>query len=122
MATEPMATGAATERMATGAATERMATGAAASDTAASDPELARACSEACVEALERLEAYLDGELSEERIPELAAHLEACRPCSERRSFEQQLRDLVRQRCVEAAPAHLVERIRLRLSEELPVL
>lgn len=77
-------------------------------------------CGPGCVEALERLEAYLDGELPETRITDLADHLRACNPCADRVSFEEQLRNLVRRRCVDHAPAELVDRVRARLQIELP--
>jgi mycothiol system anti-sigma-R factor len=77
-------------------------------------------CGEDCAEALERLEAYLDGELPEERVADLADHLRACHPCADRSSFEEQLRNLVRRRCVDHAPSDLVDRVRARLRTELP--
>jgi mycothiol system anti-sigma-R factor len=77
-------------------------------------------CGERCTEALERLEAYLDGELPETRVADLAEHLRACSPCADRVSFEEQLRTLVRRRCVDHAPRDLVDRVRLRLEAELP--
>jgi anti-sigma factor (TIGR02949 family) len=79
-----------------------------------------RDCGDGCAEALERLEAYLDGELSETTVSELASHLRACYPCTDRVTFEEQLRAIVRQRCTEEAPTDLVERVRTRLSTELP--
>jgi mycothiol system anti-sigma-R factor len=79
-------------------------------------------CGEGCVEALETLEAYLDGELPEARVADLAEHLRACYPCADRVSFEEQLRNLVRRRCVDHAPSDLVDRVRARLRAELPQL
>jgi mycothiol system anti-sigma-R factor len=79
-----------------------------------------RDCGDGCLEALERLEAYLDGELPQANVAELAAHLSDCYPCTERVGFEEQLRAIVRERCVEHAPSDLVERVRARLSAELP--
>ncbi len=77
-------------------------------------------CGENCVEALERLEAYLDGELPQTRVADLADHLRACYPCADRVSFEEQLRNLVRRGCVDHAPTDLVDRVRARLQTELP--
>lgn len=77
-------------------------------------------CGEGCVEALERLEAFLDGELPAARVEDLAEHLRACDPCADRVSFEEQLRSLVRRRCVDHAPRDLVDRVRVRLQAELP--
>jgi mycothiol system anti-sigma-R factor len=77
-------------------------------------------CGEGCAEALERLEAYLDGELPDTRVADLAEHLRACYPCADRVSFEEHLRNLVRRRCVDHAPSDLVDRVRARLQAELP--
>jgi mycothiol system anti-sigma-R factor len=77
-------------------------------------------CGPDCAEALERLEAYLDGELPQTRVEDLAEHLRACHPCADRVSFEEQLRNLVRRRCVDHAPAELVDRVRARLRVERP--
>jgi mycothiol system anti-sigma-R factor len=80
----------------------------------------APACGSSCEEALERLEAYLDGELPDTDVRVIASHLTACYPCTDRATFEEQLRSIVRRDCVDDAPASLVERIRTHLSD-LPV-
>lgn len=72
-------------------------------------------CGEDCQEALAQLEAYLDGELPDSRLPQISAHLAACYPCADRVDFEQQLRAIVRRGCAEKAPATLVDRIHARL-------
>jgi anti-sigma factor (TIGR02949 family) len=64
-----------------------------------------------CAEALEKLEAYLDGELPADRLDGIRAHLAACYPCTDRASFEEQLRAIVRRECVDRAPASLRSRI-----------
>jgi mycothiol system anti-sigma-R factor len=78
------------------------------------------ACGDGCVDALERLEAYLDGELPQARVADLAEHLRACHPCADRVTFEEQLRDLVRRNCIDHAPSDLATRVRARLAAELP--
>ncbi len=75
------------------------------------------ACGNDCEDALERLEAYLDGELPGTDVQEIAAHLTACYPCTDRATFEEQLRSIVRRDCVEHAPTSLVDRIRTHLAE-----
>ena len=75
------------------------------------------ACGSNCEEALERLEAYLDGELPGADVAEIATHLSACYPCTDRATFEEQLRSIVRRDCVDNAPVSLVDRIRVHLSE-----
>jgi anti-sigma factor (TIGR02949 family) len=73
-------------------------------------------CGDGCTEALERLEAYLDGALPEDDLEDIKQHLAACYPCTDRASFEEQLRAVIRERCVESAPPALVARIRAQLS------
>jgi anti-sigma factor (TIGR02949 family) len=73
-------------------------------------------CGDGCTEALERLEAYLDGALPEDDLEGIKQHLAACYPCTDRATFEEQLRALIRERCAESAPPALVDRIRAQLS------
>jgi mycothiol system anti-sigma-R factor len=77
----------------------------------------ASACGSDCQDALERLEAYLDGELPGTDVQEIATHLSACYPCTDRATFEEQLRSIVRRDCVEHAPASLIDRIRGHLTD-----
>jgi mycothiol system anti-sigma-R factor len=72
-------------------------------------------CGPECREALERLEAYLDGELPDTKLHQIRDHLTACYPCTDRASFEEQVRALVRRECHDAAPSDLLGRIRVRL-------
>lgn len=72
-------------------------------------------CSDECREALLRLGAFLDGELGDVTRAKLEEHLDACAPCTERAGFEEKVRELVRQGCVDEAPASLRERIRTQL-------
>lgn len=74
-------------------------------------------CSDECREALNRLGAFLDGELGEVTQAKLAEHLSDCAPCTERADFEEHLRELVRRGCVDQAPDRLKSRIRLQLDE-----
>ncbi|MBS3942127.1 MAG: mycothiol system anti-sigma-R factor [Actinobacteria bacterium] len=73
-------------------------------------------CGTECQEALDRLERYLDGELPGTSLEEVKEHLTACYPCTDRASFEEQLRAIVRRDCVESAPTALLTRIREHLS------
>ena len=68
-----------------------------------------------CDDALDELERYLDGELPETELSRIRAHLTACYPCTERATFEEQLRALVRKVCADRAPSGLLVRIRARL-------
>lgn len=75
-----------------------------------------------CHEALQDLERYLDGELPAGELSRIQLHLNACYPCTERASFEEQVRAIVRQGCSDQAPSSLVSRIRSRLDAgELPI-
>jgi mycothiol system anti-sigma-R factor len=74
-------------------------------------------CGEECSDALERLEAFLDGELPNTDVADLRQHLTACYPCTERASFEEQLRAIVREGCTEEAPPRLVGRIQAVLDD-----
>lgn len=77
-------------------------------------------CGEGCSGALERLEAYLDGELPHEDLDDIREHLTECYPCTDRVTFEEQLRTLVRRECTDEAPPSLVLRIQEALSDGLP--
>ncbi len=72
-------------------------------------------CGADCEQALVELELFLDGELPEGEIGRISQHLAACYPCTDRATFEEQLRAIVRRGCVDAAPADLIERIRATL-------
>jgi mycothiol system anti-sigma-R factor len=72
-------------------------------------------CGPACQEALADLERFLDGELPSGDIGRIKQHLSDCYPCTDRASFEEQLRALVRRGCADAAPPDLVVRIRTGL-------
>ena len=77
------------------------------------------ACSEECQQALERLEAFLDGELADDDVGRVADHLTACYPCTDRVTFESELRALIQRSCADTAPPDLVDRIRTRLAIDL---
>lgn len=64
-----------------------------------------------CSEAIDRLYAYLDGELDAPRVAEVRAHLEHCSPCLEAFDFEAELRKVVVSRCAEEVPAEVHLRI-----------
>ena len=68
-----------------------------------------------CDQALADLERYLDGELPASDVSRIQQHLSACYPCTERASFAEQVRAIVRQGCSDQAPSTLVTRIRARL-------
>lgn len=77
-------------------------------------------CGPDCVEALADLERFLDGELPSSDVGRISEHLAACYPCTDRATFEEQLRAVVRRGCADAAPPELVDRIRVALDGNLP--
>lgn len=70
-----------------------------------------------CQEALDRLYFFLDGELTEERRSAIQYHLDGCSPCLEAFDFEAELKMVVGQRCREAVPEHLRQRVAEALAE-----
>jgi len=70
---------------------------------------------EHCLEAVELLYHYLDGELTDERKVQIQSHLDACPPCFEAYDFEAELRIVVRQKCRD----HVPETLRLRVAAAL---
>ncbi|MDX1622050.1 MAG: mycothiol system anti-sigma-R factor [Nitriliruptorales bacterium] len=68
-----------------------------------------------CQKALEDLQLYLDGELPASQLTTISDHLAKCYPCTDRATFEQQLRALVRRGCADRAPSSLVQRIEAQL-------
>jgi mycothiol system anti-sigma-R factor len=71
-----------------------------------------------CDEAVHRLYHYLDGELTEERRLEIAAHLDRCAPCAGAADFEAELRQIIADRCRDHVPESLVHRIATAIDEE----
>jgi len=72
---------------------------------------------EHCIEAVELLYHYLDGELTDERRVQIQFHLDACPPCFEAYDFEAELRIVVRQKCVDHVPESLIMRVKAALME-----
>jgi mycothiol system anti-sigma-R factor len=66
-----------------------------------------------CTDALHRLYAYLDRELSPDEQVEVQHHLDECPPCRDRFEFEENVLRLVRRCCRDvSAPPSLVEKVR----------
>jgi len=77
-------------------------------------------CGNECTEALRQLGAYLDGELPGTDVEVIRRHLTACYPCTERATFEEQLRAIVRRDCSDHAPPSLMLRIESALEVYWP--
>lgn len=71
-----------------------------------------------CSDSIERLYAYLDGELTDERRSEIKRHLDECPPCGGAFDFEAELRAVIASRCKDHVPEALRERIHAALYEE----
>jgi mycothiol system anti-sigma-R factor len=65
-----------------------------------------------CLTALNRLEPYMDRELSESEMIDVRHHLDDCPPCAEYFHLQEQVKMLVRRKgCPETAPPELLHRI-----------
>ena len=64
-----------------------------------------------CVESVEMLYLYIDGELPAERQTFIALHLAECPPCEEAFDFEIELRTVISKKCRERAPDYLRQRV-----------
>lgn len=65
-----------------------------------------------CHEALERLDDYLDRELSAEETAKVRLHLRICRVCSKKFAFEAQFNVALREKLVRLdVPANLQEKV-----------
>jgi mycothiol system anti-sigma-R factor len=71
-----------------------------------------------CVEALQQLYLYIDGELTEELRVTIRRHLDDCPPCYEFYDFEAELRQVISVRCRDQVPESLRQRIAEALGSE----
>ena len=71
-----------------------------------------------CQEAVRQLYVYLDGELTEERRLQIAAHLDECGPCADAAGFEAELRAVVSSRCKDRVPDSLIARVAAAIAAE----
>ena len=66
-----------------------------------------------CEEAIKRLNEYLDHELNEDERTVVIKHLEICKPCLSRFTFEQKLMVSIRTKlCGMAAPQNLRDKLK----------
>ena len=71
-----------------------------------------------CIEAINDLYAYLDGELTDpETVAKFEHHLEHCAACYSRIELETALGRLIRNSAEENAPVHLQRRLRKLLDD-----
>jgi anti-sigma factor (TIGR02949 family) len=64
-----------------------------------------------CTKAMEGLEDFLHGELTEPDRADIAEHLGNCPPCDEEKAVGEVLTKKVKEACCERAPADLTARI-----------
>ena len=60
-----------------------------------------------CTEVLDRVYAYLDGELDAPDIAKIRQHLDECGPCLAEFGLEEQVKAIVKRSCSDPAPAEL---------------
>jgi anti-sigma factor (TIGR02949 family) len=70
-----------------------------------------------CHAALRDLQTFLDGECGTAIANAITVHLRECAGCVHRADFERELRVIVATKCRDAAPAHLVERVVVSLTQ-----
>ena len=71
-----------------------------------------------CREAIEKLWAYIDGELSEHEASQVHDHLGACRACYPHYDFQRAFREFVGQHTQRPVPSGLRRRVFLALLAE----
>ena len=71
-----------------------------------------------CREALHRIYHFLDGELTPVRRHEIESHLDSCSPCLQMFGFEAELRRVVHDKCRDAVPDTLRQRIADSINHE----
>ena len=71
-----------------------------------------------CTEVLDRIYAYLDGELDESDRSKVRQHLDECGPCLREYGLEDAVKRLVRKHCgCDPAPAELRAKVLVRIQE-----
>jgi mycothiol system anti-sigma-R factor len=70
-----------------------------------------------CTEVLDRIYAYLDGELDPTDQSKVRQHLDECGPCLREFGLEDAVKKLIRKRCCDQAPADLRAKVLVRIQE-----
>ena len=71
-----------------------------------------------CDDAVHALYHFLDGELTDEKRAQIAAHLDQCAPCGSAAHFEADLRRVIADHCTDRVPPSLIERVAAAIQEE----
>jgi mycothiol system anti-sigma-R factor len=71
-----------------------------------------------CTEVLDRIYAYLDGELDDSDCSKVRQHLDECGPCLREYGLEDAVKRLVRRHCgCDPAPTELRAKVLVRIQE-----
>ena len=66
-----------------------------------------------CRDCIQKLDLYLDRELSEEELDEVKHHLAECPPCEDRYQLQAHMKRLIKVCCDQGtAPPHLRQKLR----------
>lgn len=71
-----------------------------------------------CVDAVQRLYNFLDGELDDDRRSTIRRHLDECKPCLQAFGFEAELRGVIARKCRDQVPDSLRHRVFLAIQGE----
>jgi mycothiol system anti-sigma-R factor len=73
-----------------------------------------------CNETMREMEAFLDGELTDEAVVTLRAHLDGCPDCLQAYDFQAELKAVISEKChADAMPSALLSRIEQCLQADL---
>jgi mycothiol system anti-sigma-R factor len=71
-----------------------------------------------CLEVLDRVFEYLDGEMGQIDVRRIQEHLDECGPCLKQYDLDVALKSLLRRSCAcEQAPTELRQKIMVRITE-----
>lgn len=70
-----------------------------------------------CLDAVEDLYSYLDGEIDDEKRQVIQAHLDECGPCLEAFGFQDDVKRLVSERCKSELPEGLRDKVLAAIKE-----
>jgi mycothiol system anti-sigma-R factor len=66
---------------------------------------------------LEMLHYILDGEATSEQKEYFRSHMDGCMPCFKAYNLDMAIKELLKTRCGECAPADLVEKIKVQIGQ-----
>lgn len=69
-----------------------------------------------CAEVLDRVYAYIDGELDHAKVHAIKHHLEECGPCLREYGVEEAVKSIIRRSCSDPAPPDLRAKVLAHLA------